>query len=262
MPRFELGTSPTRTERATRLRHTPSAHRVPARRQGMFGERRGALDCGRGRQGRDRRLRERAARGRTLAGVRAARAAGGRRRRGDAAALWRLELARAVRARGRRRGATWCSSITGSSGATSRSSSTGASADASRRSSAANASLVAYHLALDAHETLGNAAQLAARIGADGGGPVRQLRARLHGRRPHGRRAGDPRRRRARARATRLRRRPRADRPPRRRDRAAGYDLIRAAHEGFDALLTGEPEEPNSPPPRSSASTCSPRRLQ
>ena len=25
-----------------------------------------------------------------------------------------------------------------------------------------------------------------------------------------------------------------------------GYDLIRAAHEGFDALLTGEPEEPNS----------------
>jgi len=24
-----------------------------------------------------------------------------------------------------------------------------------------------------------------------------------------------------------------------------GYDLIRAAHEGFDALLTGEPEEPN-----------------
>ena len=26
---------------------------------------------------------------------------------------------------------------------------------------------------------------------------------------------------------------------------AAGYDLIRAAHEGFDALLTGEPEEPN-----------------
>ena len=26
---------------------------------------------------------------------------------------------------------------------------------------------------------------------------------------------------------------------------AAGYDLIQAAHEGFDALLTGEPEEPN-----------------
>ncbi len=36
VPRFELGTSPTRTERATRLRHTPSAHRVPAPRPGMF----------------------------------------------------------------------------------------------------------------------------------------------------------------------------------------------------------------------------------
>src|SRR5262249_47518126 len=32
VPRFELGASPTRTERATRLRHTPSANRVPARR--------------------------------------------------------------------------------------------------------------------------------------------------------------------------------------------------------------------------------------
>ena len=28
VPRFELGASPTRTERATRLRHTPRAHRV------------------------------------------------------------------------------------------------------------------------------------------------------------------------------------------------------------------------------------------
>ena len=35
----------------------------------------------------------------------------------------------------------------------------------------ANASLVAYHLALDAHPTLGNAAQLAARIGATPDGP-------------------------------------------------------------------------------------------
>ena len=31
VPRFELGTSPTRTERATRLRHTPSRERVAAR---------------------------------------------------------------------------------------------------------------------------------------------------------------------------------------------------------------------------------------
>src|SRR4051794_20344737 len=28
VPRFELGTSPTRTERATRLRHTPSGYRL------------------------------------------------------------------------------------------------------------------------------------------------------------------------------------------------------------------------------------------
>src|SRR2546423_2616151 len=30
VPRFELGTSPTRTERATRLRHTPSPYRLAA----------------------------------------------------------------------------------------------------------------------------------------------------------------------------------------------------------------------------------------
>ena len=109
----------------------------------------------------------------------------------------------------------------------------------------ANASLLAYHLALDAHETLGNAAQLAARIGARPEGPfggvglactldsipIDELAARVQeavGREPlvfpHG---------------------------PDRIERlavstgAGGYDLIRAAHAGFDALLTGEPEEPN-----------------
>ena len=109
----------------------------------------------------------------------------------------------------------------------------------------AHASLVAYHLALDAHETLGNAAQLAARIDVAPEGPfgsfglactvndltVDELADRVTaalGREPlvfgHG---------------------------PERIGRlavstgAAGYDLIRAAHEGFDALLTGEPEEPN-----------------
>ena len=109
----------------------------------------------------------------------------------------------------------------------------------------ANISLVAYHLALDAHPTLGNAAQLAARIGASPEGPfgsvglactldglsVAELTTRVKDavdREPlvfaHG---------------------------PERIERlavstgAAGYDLIRAAHEGFDALLTGEPEEPN-----------------
>ncbi len=109
----------------------------------------------------------------------------------------------------------------------------------------ANASLLAYHLALDAHPTLGNAAQLAARIGARPEGPfgsvglactldglsVAELSARVQdvvNREPfvlaHG---------------------------PDTIERlaistgAAGYDLIQAAHEGFDAFLTGEPEEPN-----------------
>lgn len=108
-----------------------------------------------------------------------------------------------------------------------------------------NASLVAYHLALDAHPTLGNAAQLAARIGATPEGPfggvglactlpglsVTELTARV---------------------ATVTEREPLVfAHGPARIERlavstgSAGYDLIRAAHEGFDALLTGEPEEPN-----------------
>jgi dinuclear metal center YbgI/SA1388 family protein len=109
----------------------------------------------------------------------------------------------------------------------------------------ANASLLAYHLALDAHPTLGNAAQLAARIGASPQGPfggvglactldglsIVELTARVEDavdRKPLVFANG-----------------------PERIERlavstgAAGYDLIRAAHEGFDALLTGEPEEPS-----------------
>src|SRR4051794_34767168 len=109
----------------------------------------------------------------------------------------------------------------------------------------ANASLLAYHLALDAHATLGNAAQLATRIGATPEGPfggvglastldglsIDELTARVRdalGREPLVFPYG-----------------------PATIERlaistgAAGYDLIRAAHEGFDALLTGEPEEPN-----------------
>ena len=79
------------------------------------------IDCPRGRKGRDSRLRERAARGGALAGVRAAGIAGRRRRGGDAARLRRLELARALRGRRRTTEQTWCSSTTGSSGATSHS---------------------------------------------------------------------------------------------------------------------------------------------
>jgi dinuclear metal center YbgI/SA1388 family protein len=108
-----------------------------------------------------------------------------------------------------------------------------------------DASLLAYHLALDAHPTLGNAAQLAARIGARPDGPfgdvglactvdglpvdeLASLVEQVVERKPlvfgHG-----------------------PDRIVRLAvsTGAAGYDLIRAAHEGFDALLTGEPEEPN-----------------
>jgi dinuclear metal center YbgI/SA1388 family protein len=110
---------------------------------------------------------------------------------------------------------------------------------------AANASLLAYHLALDAHPTLGNAAQLAERIGAIPEGPFGSvgLACTLGGLSigeltAHVRSAVD--------------REPLVfAHGPKRIERlaistgAAGYDLIQAAHEGFDALLTGEPEEPN-----------------
>jgi dinuclear metal center YbgI/SA1388 family protein len=105
--------------------------------------------------------------------------------------------------------------------------------------------LLAYHLALDAHPSLGNNAQLASRIGAEPEGPfgdfglacaiapltieelggrVRDAVAREPLVLPYG--------------PTEIRRLAIST-------GAAGYDLLRAAHEGFDALLTGEPEEPN-----------------
>jgi dinuclear metal center YbgI/SA1388 family protein len=109
-----------------------------------------------------------------------------------------------------------------------------------------DASLLAYHLALDAHPTLGNNAQLAARVGATPVGPfevvglgctidavrVEDLAARVAGavgRTPLVLR-GDDREIRRLAVST----------------GAAGHDLVPAAHEGYDALLTGEPEEPSS----------------
>ena len=108
-----------------------------------------------------------------------------------------------------------------------------------------NASLVAYHLALDAHPTLGNNAQLAARVGATPDGPfdgvglgcslppvaVDELAGRVEeavGRAPLVLRGGDGDVRRLAVSTG-----------------AAGYSLIQAAHEGYDALLTGEPEEPS-----------------
>jgi dinuclear metal center YbgI/SA1388 family protein len=110
-----------------------------------------------------------------------------------------------------------------------------------------NASLVAYHLALDAHPELGNGAQLAARLGASNDGtfagvgrdcsfdppvPLEVLVERVRAvteREPLVLAYGpDPLARLAVSTG------------------AAGYDLVRAAHEGYHALLTGEPEEPSA----------------
>ena len=111
---------------------------------------------------------------------------------------------------------------------------------------AGDASLVAYHLALDAHPTLGNNAQLAGRIGAVPVAPfggvgqgctiepvsLDDLTSRVAeavGRAPLVLRGGH-------ARIERLAV----------STGAAGHDLVQAAHEGYDALLTGEPEEPSA----------------
>ena len=109
----------------------------------------------------------------------------------------------------------------------------------------ADASLLAYHLALDAHPTLGNAAQLAGRLGFDPEGPFGSLGVSCA---LEGLSIGE-----LTARVEHAVERPPLVFPhgPERIERlavstgAAGYDLIRAAHEGFDAFLTGEPEEPN-----------------
>ena len=111
---------------------------------------------------------------------------------------------------------------------------------------AGNASLLAYHLALDAHPTLGNNAQLASRIGATPDGPFGGVGL--------GCSLDDV------ALETLVERVERAvDRPPlvlpggpesvgriAISTGAAAYDLARAAHDGFDALLTGEAEEPSA----------------
>jgi dinuclear metal center YbgI/SA1388 family protein len=111
---------------------------------------------------------------------------------------------------------------------------------------AANMSLVAYHHALDAHPEVGNSSELASRIGVEpettfasvgvGGRlasplSIAELAARV---------------------AQAVEREPLvfAEGPDRVERVAistggAGYELIRAAHEGYDCLLTGEPEEPS-----------------
>jgi dinuclear metal center YbgI/SA1388 family protein len=112
---------------------------------------------------------------------------------------------------------------------------------------AADISLVAYHLALDAHPELGNNARLATELGIDretgfggvglggrmvgGAVPLDELVERvaeIAGRRPLVLPGG-----------------------PGLVQRAAvssggsGYDLIEAAHQGYDAMVTGEAEEPS-----------------
>ena len=110
---------------------------------------------------------------------------------------------------------------------------------------AADISLLAYHLALDAHPELGNNAQLAARIGMTPEGPFAEVGL---GCRTEPISIGELT---GRVRAA-VEREPLVfPFGPMEITRvaistgAAGYDLIRAAHEGFDGLLTGEPEEPS-----------------
>jgi dinuclear metal center YbgI/SA1388 family protein len=111
---------------------------------------------------------------------------------------------------------------------------------------AGNASLLAYHLCLDAHPELGNNAQLARRIGATPFGPFASVGLGCTLDVPCGidmlaRRIG----------ATVGRDPLVFPYGPEEIHRvalvtgAAGHELIRAAHEGFDVLVTGEPEEPS-----------------
>ncbi len=111
---------------------------------------------------------------------------------------------------------------------------------------AGDISLVAYHLALDAHPTLGNNARLAAQIGVDVDRPfarvgvggsvspalsVEELASRV---------------------AAAVERDPLVFAEGHSRiervaicSGAAGHELLAAAHEGYDCFVTGEPEEPS-----------------
>jgi dinuclear metal center YbgI/SA1388 family protein len=110
----------------------------------------------------------------------------------------------------------------------------------------ADLTLAAYHIALDAHPEVGNNAQLARRLGVEPerrfagigvGGPlgetasVEEFAARVRdvvGREPLVFPSGPER-------VTRVAI----------STGAGGYDLLQAAREGYDAFVTGEPEEPN-----------------
>jgi dinuclear metal center YbgI/SA1388 family protein len=109
----------------------------------------------------------------------------------------------------------------------------------------ANLTLVAYHLALDAHPELGNNALLADLLGANRDGEFARIGADAH--------FGEP----VTIDELASRLRDATDREPlvfaqgpERISRIAvvtgggGTRLVEAAHEGYDALVTGEPEEP------------------
>jgi dinuclear metal center YbgI/SA1388 family protein len=110
----------------------------------------------------------------------------------------------------------------------------------------ADLSLVAYHLALDAHPELGNNAQLAAALGVDREGAFGTVGVGGRLREPCGAEAFQER-----VLAATLRYPLVFPQGPELIERvaistgAAGHDLIRAAHEGYDLFLTGEPEEPS-----------------
>jgi dinuclear metal center YbgI/SA1388 family protein len=108
-----------------------------------------------------------------------------------------------------------------------------------------NLTLVAYHLALDAHPELGNNALLADRLGARRETAFAEIGAGARFHEPIG----------VEELATRLRKATGREplvfaEGPEQVERVAivtgggGTRLVEAAHEGYDALVTGEPEEP------------------
>ena len=110
---------------------------------------------------------------------------------------------------------------------------------------AANLTLAAYHLALDAHPALGNNALLAERLGAARERAFAEIGAGARLREPVGIDVLTARLRDAAGREPLV-----FAHGPERIERVAvvtgggGAHLIEAAHEGYDALVTGEPEEP------------------
>ena len=193
---------------------------------------------------RHRRLRERAARGRQVAGVRNAGPPGGRRAEVSKIVCGVSCLAGALRAR-RSEGAQL---VLVHHGLFWRNEPLVVDRRLRGRLEAlfrADLSLVAYHLALDAHPELGNNAQLAGRLGVESetafagvgiGGRLREP-CTVEGSPQWSPQSSSGSRSSA--------RRARACRAGRRRDRRRRVRLIRAAHEGYDVLVTGEPEEPS-----------------